>query len=120
MIALLFVGGVVYAGAFSGFVVETEASSCCGGETTTCDGGTDGFTFSSSECCEEEECNICGCYVEGCSDCLYSFIGCGSDENGDSCDCSGGGGGELGTDGCQDMCPATTDLDYLCNNDCSY
>ena len=72
MIALLFVGGVVYAGAFSGFVVETEASSCCGGETTTCGGGTDGFIFSSSEC-EEEECGICGCYVEGCSDCLYSL-----------------------------------------------
>ena len=27
MIALLFVGGVVYAGAFDGFVVETQAAS---------------------------------------------------------------------------------------------
>ena len=40
MIGLLFVGGVVYAGAFDGFVVETEASSCCGG-------GTDVSFFSS-------------------------------------------------------------------------
>ena len=30
-IVLLFAGGIVYAGAFDGFVVETEASSCCGG-----------------------------------------------------------------------------------------
>ena len=44
MIALLFVGGVFYAGAFDGFVVETQASSCCGGET-------DVEHFSSSSCC---------------------------------------------------------------------
>ena len=48
MIALLFIGGVVYAGAFSGFVVETEATSCCGGETNTCGGGMDDAIFSSS------------------------------------------------------------------------
>ena len=41
MIVLLFVGGVVFAGAFDGFVVETEASSCCGG-------GMDDAIFSSS------------------------------------------------------------------------
>ena len=29
MIALLFVSGAVFAGAFDGFVVETEASCCC-------------------------------------------------------------------------------------------
>lgn len=33
MIVLLFVGGVFYAGAFDGFVVETKASGCCGGGT---------------------------------------------------------------------------------------
>jgi len=34
-IVLLFAGGVVFAGAFDGFVVETEASSsCCGGGTS--------------------------------------------------------------------------------------
>ena len=58
MIALLFVGGVVYAGAFDGFVVETEASICCGG-------GTDTEHFSSSSCCGTK-CNCipgktCGC-----------------------------------------------------------
>lgn len=41
MIVTLFVGGVVFAGAFNGFVVETEASSCCGG-------GMDDAIFSSS------------------------------------------------------------------------
>ena len=45
VIALLFVGGVFYAGAFDGFVVETQASSCCGGETDTAH-------FSSSSCCK--------------------------------------------------------------------
>ena len=43
LIVLLFVGGVVYAGVFDGFVVETEASGCCGG-------GTDASLFSSSKC----------------------------------------------------------------------
>lgn len=41
LIILLFAGGVVFAGAFDGFVVETEASSCCGG-------GMDDAIFSSS------------------------------------------------------------------------
>ena len=45
MIIMLFVGGVVFAGAFDGFIVETEASSCCGG-------GMDTAIFSSSECCD--------------------------------------------------------------------
>ena len=31
LIVLIFVGGVVFAGAFNGFVVETDAKSCCGG-----------------------------------------------------------------------------------------
>ena len=45
MLILLFVGGVVYAGAFDGFVVETQASCCCGGET-------DAVLLSSSSCCD--------------------------------------------------------------------
>lgn len=66
MIALLFVGGAVYAGAFDGFVVETEASSCCGG-------GTDAAIFSSSECCDEEPepCDCIGgseCSEDVCAD----------------------------------------------------
>ena len=58
MIALLFVGGVVFAGAFDGFVVETEASSCCGGET-------DAFLYSSSSCCGTK----CSC-LGGTKDCI--------------------------------------------------
>ena len=58
MIALLFIGGVVFAGAFDGFVVETQASSCCGG-------GMDDAIFSSSECCD----NPCGENVCGVTDC---------------------------------------------------
>ncbi len=47
MIVLLFAGGVVFAGVFDGFVVETQASSCC-------DGGTNVSLFSSSDCCDDE------------------------------------------------------------------
>lgn len=65
MIILLFAGGIVYAGVFDGFVVETEASSCCGG-------GTDTFIFSSSECCDEPDpCDCIGgseCSEEVCAD----------------------------------------------------
>ena len=71
MIALLFVGGVVFAGAFDGFVVETEASSCCGG-------GTDASLFSSSECCDEE-CSTCTrprCPKQGCSSCRTNTYNC--------------------------------------------
>ena len=53
MIALLFIGGVVYAGAFDGFVVETEASCCCGGETDT-------VLLSSSSCCDTVTCSPVG------------------------------------------------------------
>lgn len=31
LIVLLFVGGIIYAGAFNGFIVETQASCSCGG-----------------------------------------------------------------------------------------
>ena len=56
LIVLLFAGGVVFAGAFDGFVVETEASSCCGG-------GIDDAIFSSSSNNgddDPEECGECG------------------------------------------------------------
>ena len=59
MIIMFFVGGVVFAGAFDGFIVETEASSCCGG-------GMDTAIFSSSECCDQD------------CDCLPTPCGCGS------------------------------------------
>lgn len=32
LIILLFVGGLVFAGTFNGFIVKTEAKSCCGNE----------------------------------------------------------------------------------------
>ena len=112
MIVLLFAGGVVFAGAFDGFVVETEASSCCGG-------GTDAALFSSSECCDEEECGICGCNIAGCDDCLSSFISCGG-----SCKCPTDPdpdpiSGNV-ADSCQEVCAASTDQTELCNNDCGF
>ena len=68
VIVLLFAGGVVFAGAFDGFVVETEASNCCGG-------GTSMDIFSSSSCCDEdpepEPCECLGrseCSEEVCAD----------------------------------------------------
>ena len=74
MIVLLFVGGVVYAGAFDGFVVETEASSCCGGET-------DAPIFSSSECCDVKcTCRYDRCPRSGCSGCgtFNCAVNCGT------------------------------------------
>ena len=105
-IVLLFAGGVVFAGAFDGFVVETQASSCCGG-------GTDGFIFSSSECCDEDECQLCGCYIAGCVDC--DMIGC------KDCSCGQGLPGPSGNvDKCDAVCSSSTDDDYVCNNDCGF
>ncbi len=48
LIVLLFVGGLVFAGAFNGFVVETDAQSCCGDRTDT-------SVLSDSSCCEATE-----------------------------------------------------------------
>ena len=99
MIVLLFAGGVVFAGAFDGFVVETEASSCCGG-------GMDDAIFSSSSSCDEEKCNECGCGISGCSGC--AIIGCGT-----GCKCP-----DKTNDSCGGVCSSSTDKDALCNNDC--
>ena len=130
MIVLLFAGGVVFAGAFDGFVIETEASGCCGGGTSTeasscCGSGTSPDIFSSSSCCDDEpdECGECGCYIAGCSDCIYSMLGCGSDENGDLCECGQEGGNGIGgnaADGCGTECPSGTDATEMCNNDCGF
>ena len=104
MIVLLFVGGVVFAGAFDGFVVETEASSCCGG-------GTDAAIFSSSECCDDDPDDAtCGC----CSDCTANDScpdgqadGCGGTTSSPGCvnDCS-----ESEDDGC------SCDVETLCGD----
>ena len=48
LIVLIFIGGLVFAGAFDGFVVETSAKSCCGGET-------DASVLSSNSCCGATE-----------------------------------------------------------------
>lgn len=47
-VILLFAGGLVFAGAFNGFVVETKAESCCGG-------GTDASVLPDSSCCGATE-----------------------------------------------------------------
>ena len=106
MIALLFVGGVVYAGAFDGFVVETEASSCCGG-------GTDATLFSSSECCDEQ--CTCGCYIAGCSDCeIISSCGGG-------CNCKSNPPGPSGIlDACFAHCSTANSNKNVCENNCGY
>lgn len=90
MIVLLFAGGVVFAGAFNGFVVEIEASSCC------C-GGTDTAVFSSSECCDEDGCTCIDTNNEG-IECSY-------------CDSAPEGG--CGTNSCHSDCPTTN-----CGDDC--
>ena len=104
MIALLFVGGVVFAGAFNGFVVEIEASSCCGAGC-----GADADFFSSSSCCNCEEgttCSPCsyddacrgrgkGC-ADGCNfpgECHECKNVCGGPTGSDLIKCSGGTNG---------------------------
>ena len=44
LVILLFAGGLVFAGVFNGFVVETDAQSCCGDRT-------DASVLSDSSCC---------------------------------------------------------------------
>ena len=113
-IVLLFAAGVVYAGAFDGFVVESEASSCCGR-------GMDAAIFSSSNCCdEEEEC-----------DCLGGGHGCGStscNPDNDSCEVviecdSNCGDCHLNEDGrpCagDTHCKFTDSDDTICDGGCS-
>ena len=109
----------MFAGAFDGFVVETEASGCCGGGTSI-----DIFSSSSNNNGDDdpedpEECGECGCYVEGCSDCLNSFISCGG-----GCECPTDPNpdpisGNL-LDSCGSVCSATTDDTELCNNNCGF
>lgn len=53
LVILLFAGGLVFAGAFNGFVVETKAESCCGGET-------DAALFSSGSCGDTITCSPVG------------------------------------------------------------
>lgn len=65
MIVMLFVGGAVFAGAFDGFVVEIEASSCCGGGTST-------DIFSSSSCCDT--------YTKSCPSGCDDSASCGPDD----------------------------------------
>ena len=81
-IVLLFAGGVVFAGAYDGFVVETQASSCCGG-------ATDAEHYSSSSCCEclceaanhdDGDC-VCESYGDcagtvGCNECVGNCTQC--------------------------------------------
>ena len=117
MIVLLFAGGVVFAGAFDGFVVKTEASSCCGNETNTCGVGTDAPIFSSGTCSDDDECAICGCRIAGCDGDTCKRITC------NNCDCGTSGGGGVGgnaADGCGSECSSETDKEHMCNNDCSY
>lgn len=71
LIVLLFVGGLIFAGAFNGFVVQTDAKSCCGG-------GTDVPIFSSGsngcECLGVDDCGDSSC--SGCSTATSCKPGC--------------------------------------------
>lgn len=62
MVILLFAGGLVFAGAYDGFVVETEASGCCGG-------GVDDAIFSSSSCCAPTKSCKSGCNQSAAGEC---------------------------------------------------
>ena len=82
------------AGAFDGFVVETEASCCCGGET-------DAALFSSSECCDQDcPCGAVDCDVSNCSNCTVKTCPKGCLEPGETCACSA----RCGKDPCKAEC----------------
>ena len=90
LLVLLFVGGLVFAGAFDGFVVETSAKSCCGGET-------DASVFSGSGCCADTVTVTCNRKSSG-SNQKYCKL-----SNGRKCssDCSAPGDkGNCGISGC--------------------
>ena len=110
MIALFFVGGVVFAGAFDGFIVETEVSNCCGG-IDTCSGATDAALFS-SRACDSQMCN-CGCYLMGCTDCEI-IASCGG-----NCDCRSNPPDMNGVrDSCFAHCTGANSNKNNCENDC--
>lgn len=70
-----------------------------------------------------DDCGECGCNIAGCSNCLDSMLGCGSDEDGNSCECGQEGGGGIGgnaADGCGTECASGTDKTEMCNNDCGF
>lgn len=110
MIILLFAGGLVFAGAYDGFVIETEAQGCCGSgtDTATLACGTDALKCSSSsstcKCESGTECGSCS-YDDACDG---KRKGCSSNCNYPSncheCDgvCGGPNGSERsgGSEGC--------------------
>ena len=104
LIVMIFAGGVVFAGAFDGFIVETEATSCC---AAGC--GADEIFYSSSSCCNCEGNGNCGdcprddaCdgRKKGCADkcnypgnCHECNNVCGGPTGSDRIECSGGTNG---------------------------
>lgn len=72
LVILLFAGGLVFAGAFNGFVMQTDAKSCCEGA------GTVNSSGSNNAC----DCLGSGCGSTSCSDC-ETVTSCGDCEVGD-------------------------------------
>ena len=91
VIVLLLAGGVVFAGAFDGFVVQTQAKSCCSGDGPI-------FVASSGCNCTGTSCGscnsdgACGSKKPGCPDnTCYGTDPCGCDGEicGNSSKCNG-------------------------------
>lgn len=105
MIVLLIGGGFVFASAFDGFVVRTEAKGCCGG-------GTEATFFSSDNNEESDPCDCLGqgdeCSTSTCSD---NSVDC---EQATEChpncdDCNS----------CDAPCRNDDDSEYKCPENCS-
>ena len=96
---LLIASGFIFAIAFNGFVVQTEAKSCCGG-------GIDFPIFTSGSNNDDCACNAGGCDASNCDNCTPKKCPdnatCNEDENGAAIDC-----------GCDAKCNSNA-----CNNDC--
>lgn len=100
---LLFVGGLVFAGTYNGFVVETEAqTSCCGStdaptaEVSCCGGGTEVSKLSNAEVGD------CFCIPAGSSDCSYCEDSYDCKDEGYTNSCSENCAQKDNTGGCDD------------------
>ena len=96
MIVMIFAGGLVFAGVFNGFVVETDAKSCCGGKVDAAllssSGSNSGCTCINGTPCGDCDTRDCGgsketsCYANcecssGCSNCSSGTTVCKKDDD---------------------------------------
>ncbi len=76
IVALLFTFGVIFVGVFDGFVVKTEAKSCCGDRTEVSLFASSASNDEGCECLGTDNCDDTSC--SGCSTATSCDPDCGS------------------------------------------